>query len=60
MMLDTGYWMLGKRVARVAQAPAPRDALLLFRKSTDYLVYPVSSIQYPASGSITVATFLSK
>ena len=35
MILDTGYWMLEKGVA-----------LLLFIKSTEYLVNPVSSIQH--------------
>ena len=29
MMLDTGYWMLAKGVARAVQALAPRVALLL-------------------------------
>ncbi len=43
-----------------AQALALRVALLLFIKSTEYRVNPVSSIQYPASWSITVAAFLSK
>jgi hypothetical protein len=57
---DTGYWMLEKEVARPAQALAPSIALFLFIKLTDYLVNPVSSIQYPASWSITGATFLSK
>jgi hypothetical protein len=59
-MLVTGYWMLEKGVARAAQAFAPCVALLLFIKSTEYLVHPVSSIQYPASRSITGAAFLSK
>jgi len=59
-MLDTGYWMLEEKVARVSQAFAPRVALLLFIKSTEYLVNPVSSIQYPASLSITGVAFLSK
>jgi len=49
MILDTGYWMLEKGVARAAQALSPRIALLLFIKSTEYLVNPGSSIQYPAS-----------
>jgi len=44
MMLDTGYWMLAKGGARAAQAVALRGALLLFIKSTEYLVNPVSSI----------------
>jgi hypothetical protein len=38
--------MLEKGVARAAQALAPRVALLLFIKSTEYLVNPVSSIQH--------------
>jgi hypothetical protein len=59
-ILDTGYWMLEKGVARAAQALAPRGALLLLIKSIEYLVNPVSSILYPASWSITGATFLSK
>jgi hypothetical protein len=42
-MLDTGYWMLEKRVARATQALAPRVALLII-KSTEYLINPVSSI----------------
>jgi hypothetical protein len=49
MILDTGNWMLEKGVARAAQALSPRIALLLFIKSTEYLVNPGSSIQYPAS-----------
>ncbi len=38
---DTGYWMLEKGVARAAQALAPRVALLLFIKSTEYRVNTV-------------------
>ena len=60
MILDTGYWMLEKGVARAAQALLPRIVFLLFIKLTEYLVNPVSSIQYPASLSITGAAFLSK
>jgi hypothetical protein len=52
--------MLEKGVARAAQALAPRVALLLFIKSIEYLVNPVSSIQYPASWAIIGAAFLSK
>jgi hypothetical protein len=49
MILETGYWLLEKRVARAAQVFAPSIAHLLFIKSTEYLVNPVSSIQNPAS-----------
>jgi hypothetical protein len=59
-ILVTGYSMLDKRVARTAQALEPRVALFLFLKLTEYLVNPVSSIQFPASWSITGAAFLSK
>jgi hypothetical protein len=47
-ILDTGYWMLKKEIARAAQALALLVALLLFIKSTEYLViqYQVSSIQH--------------
>jgi hypothetical protein len=43
---DTGYWFLDaeKGVARAVEAFAPAVALLLFIKSTEYLVNPVSSI----------------
>ena len=57
MILDTGYWMLENGITLAAQALAPYVALLLFIKSTEYLLNPVSSIQYPASWSITGATF---
>ena len=57
MILVTGYWMLGKRVACVVQAFAPRVALLLFIKSTEYIVNPVSSIQNPESWSIDSSSF---
>jgi hypothetical protein len=55
---DTGYWMLdaGNR-SRAAQALAPRVALLRFIISAEYLFNPVSSIQYPASLSITGSSF---
>jgi hypothetical protein len=58
-LLVTGYWMLEKGVARAAQAFTPRVALLHSIKSTGYLVNPVSSIQYPASGSVTGASSFS-
>ena len=47
-VLDTGYWMLEKEIARAAQALALLVALLLFIKSTEYLViqYQASSIQH--------------
>jgi len=59
-MLDAGFWMLEKGVARAAQPLAPQFALLPFIKSTECLVNPVSSIQYPASSSISGAVFLFK
>ena len=46
--MDTGYWMLEKGVARAARTLAPRITLFLFVKSTEYLVNPVSRIQYPS------------
>jgi hypothetical protein len=52
--------MLEKEVARTTQALALHVALLQFIKSTEYLVNPVSSIQYPASWSTTGAAHLSK
>ena len=47
-ILDTGYWMLEKEIARAALALALLVALLLFIKSTEYLViqYQASSIQH--------------
>ena len=48
-ILDTGCWLLEKGVARAAQTLTPRAAALIFIKSTEYPVNPVSSIQYPAS-----------
>jgi hypothetical protein len=46
---DTGHWMLdaGKKVARSAQALAPRVARLLFinRQNTSLIQYQASSIQ---------------
>jgi hypothetical protein len=75
-ILDTGYWILVPgsalkfhpkaniwmrgRSESLSQALALHVALFLFIKSTEYLVYPVSSIQYPASLSITGTEFLSK
>jgi hypothetical protein len=44
-ILVTGCWMLEKGVAHAAQAFAPRVALLIVIKSTEYLVKPVSRIQ---------------
>jgi hypothetical protein len=48
---DTGFWMpdagcrmLEKGSARTAQALAPSVPLLLYIKSAEYLVNPVSSI----------------
>jgi hypothetical protein len=41
--------------ARAAQALAPRVSVLLFIKSTEYLVNPVSSIQL--SGRLLVQRF---
>jgi hypothetical protein len=62
-ILDTGsalkfhpeprIWMLKEGVARATRSIAPRVALLLFVKSTEYLIYPVSSGQYPASWPLT-------
>jgi hypothetical protein len=52
--------MLEKGVAHAAHAHTPRVALLLFIKSTEYRINPVSSIQYPASWPITGAAFLSE
>jgi len=48
-ILDTSFWMLEKVAVGSAQAFAPRVVLLQFIKSTEYLVNPVSSIEYPAS-----------
>jgi hypothetical protein len=59
-MLDTGFWMLDKIVARETQPLAPHVAFLPFIKSTECLVDPVSSIQYQPSSSITDAVFLFK
>jgi hypothetical protein len=41
--------MLGEKVAWATQVLAPCVALLLFIKSTEYLVNPVSSIQHQVS-----------
>jgi hypothetical protein len=49
--------MLEDGVARAVQVFAPCIALLLFIKSTEYRVNPVSSIQYQASWSIAGAVF---
>ena len=43
-MLVARCWFLEKRGAHAAHALAPCVALLLFIKSTEYLVNPVSSI----------------
>jgi hypothetical protein len=47
-ILDIGCWMRGKGAARAMQTISPRVVPLLFVKSTEYLIYPESSIQYPA------------
>ena len=48
-ILVTGCWK--------KESLAPRVALLPFIKSTEYLVNPASSIQYPATWSIAGAAF---
>jgi hypothetical protein len=54
-ILVSGCRMLEKRSAPAAQALAPGVLLLLYIKQAEYLVNPVSSIQYPASWPITRA-----
>ena len=57
---DVTYFKVQLKLNCGAQAPTPRVALLPFVKSTEYLVNPVSSIQYPESWPITSAAFMSK
>jgi hypothetical protein len=52
----TRYWMLEKKVPRAAQAIGLRFAVLLFIRSTEYLINPVTSILVDCYSSFYIST----